>query len=459
MKKIISTICLLLTLMSGFTQITNYNFNFEPGSTMGSWTYFDNGTNTNGLTFVSNPFPGGINTSATVAKFTASGDGGEWSGFASLYGTLGKWKFDGANPTTVTMDVYKTTFTPVYIKFTSTNPSGQGTVYIGNQLPSAINQWVTMTFVVDFSVALIGTGNGTAGGGLNNADNNAGTNQIVMHADRDPNRMEDHDVYFDNIVFTAFKLSDPILPPTPITPPTVHAPTPPSRLPADVVSIYSGQYADLPGTLIGNNWGEATIASDILVDGDLTKQLLQFNYQGVVLASPVNIMGFEKLHIDFFQTDQAQIKLSIIHVGGGDVTKLLTIANPGWNSFDIPLSEFVGLNLATVHQLKLEGAPTQGITTVFFDNLYFYKGLVSGIENFKTQHISLYPNPVLNSLKIDANGLITEVSVFNLYGQEVLAVNPCQKSIFLNTIQLTKGIYSVRAIIDGEIMCSKFVKE
>lgn len=450
MKKqlLIVSLSILLSAFC-FGQVTDYNFTFEPGTTQGTWNYFDNGLNTTGVTFVANPLPGGINSSATVAKFTASADGGGWAGCESIYGTLGKWKFDGLNPTTVTVDVYKTTFTPVHLKFTSTNPAGQGTVFIGSKVPSAINQWVTLTYIVDFS----------ATGGINNADNNVGTNQIVFHVDQVTPRTEDHIVYFDNIKFTATKLANPVSPPEPVAPPTVHAPTPPSRSATDVVSVYSGLYADLAGTKIGKNWGEATVASDITVDGDLTKQLLKFNYQGIVLAAPINLVGFEKLHIDFFKTDQAQIKLSIIHVGGGDVTKLLSISNQGWNSFDIPLSEFVGLNLANVHQLKLEGAPTQGITTIFFDNLYFYKGVISGIQSFKDSNIRMYPNPVKNSLTIEANSYITKVSVFNSFGQEVLSVNPDRNSTTLQTNNLSNGIYVVKTTINGKVATSKFIKK
>ncbi|MEY3241544.1 MAG: hypothetical protein RIR11_2983 [Bacteroidota bacterium] len=451
MKKLTLTALLLLVITLGFAQITNYNFTFEPGTTLGAWNYFDNGTNITGLTFVANPFPSGANTSATVAKFTANDDGGEWAGFESLYGTLGKWKFDGANPTTVTMQVYKTTFSPVYIKFTSTNAAGQGTTFIGNKVPSAINQWVTLTYIVDFSVALINTGNGTGGGGVDNDDNNIGNNQLVIHADKDANRTADHDVYFDNIQFTATKLADPIAPPTPVAAPQVHAPTPPTRNTTDVVSIYSGAYTDLVGTKIGKNWGEATIASDITVDGDLTKQLLQFNYQGIVLDAPVNLVGFEKLHIDVFQTDQAQIKLSIIHQGGADITKLLDIANPGWNSFDLPLSNFAGLNLATVYQLKLEGAPTQGNTTVFFDNLYFYKGTSSTLDNLTADNLRVYPNPFKNDLTIDATASISKVAVFNVFGQEVLSFWPNTASTTMPLGGLAVGVYFVEVWVDGRI--------
>lgn len=449
MQKIASIFLFTIFLLQqGLCQVQDYDFTFEPGTTQGAWNFFENGTNTDGVSFVANPFPGGNNTSQTVAKFTAAGNGGEWAGCESLYGTLGKWRFSGTTPTTVTLDVYKSTLAPVVIKFTSTNPSGQGTVFLGSATPTAINQWVTLTYVVDFSAL----------GGDNNADNNFGTNQFVVHVDRNPSRGVDQVVYFDNLKFTAQKLADPVAPPLPIPPPDVAAPTPPSRNPSDVISIFSDAYTNLTGTKIGKNWGEATNASSILVQGDSVKQLLRFNYQGIVLAGPVNMTGFEKVHIDFWKTDQEQIKFSIINVGGGDVTKLLTIPNPGWNSFDIPLSDFPALNLATVHQMKLEGAPTQGNTTVFFDNLYVYKGVTEVKDQVTTSGISIFPNPAFDKIRLEAAEVITNVSVYNLQGQEIITRCPRETSATILTTSLPAGLYVVRAEIGGKVSTSRFTK-
>jgi Secretion system C-terminal sorting domain len=451
MKKMIFLCFWLLIQVSCFAQIANYQFGFEAGSTLGAWNYFENGSNTTGLTIVANPSPGGINSSPTVAKFTASKDGGEWSGCESLYGTLGKWKFDGANATEISIDVYKTTFSPVFIKFTSTNSAGQGTTFVGNKIPSAINQWVTLTFIVDFSVALIGTGNGTGGGGINNADNNLGNNQFVIHVDKSVNRPVDNEVYFDNLRFVATKLADPILPPAPVAAPLVHAPTQPTRMGIDVVSIYAGRYTDLPNTKIGKNWGEATIASDILVDGDLTKQLKQFNYQGVVLDAPINLMGFMKIHLDVFKTDQAQIKLSIIHQGGSDITQLISVTQPGWNSFDLPLSSFVGLDLSKVYQIKLEGAPTQGNTTVFFDNLYFYKGTSTRVVEPQGASINIYPNPAKNHFLVDLsaiNGKKKTVQVYTAFGKLMDTFHSQDTFLDIYITDWVPGIYFLHVASD-----------
>jgi hypothetical protein len=275
--------------------------------------------------------------------------------------------------------------------------------------------------------------------------------------DRNANRGTNQVVYFDNLKFTATKLADPIMPPPPVDPPTVSAPTPPARQPSDVISIFSDAYTNLPGTKIGKNWGEATTASNIVIGSDSIKKLVTFNYQGIVLANPVNMTGFEKVHIDFFKTDQEQLKFSIINVGGGDVTKLLTISNPGWNSFDIPLSEFIGLNLATVHQMKLEGAPTQGNTTVYFDNLYVYRGLTS-VADLSTSGLEIFPNPASGKVVVKGIGEISEISLFDCLGRKVLTDVPNSPKATINTATLDPGVYVVKATIGKKIIVSRFVK-
>lgn len=249
------------------------------------------------------------------------------------------------------------------------------------------------------------------------------------------------------------------MPPPPVDPPAVAAPVPPARDPSDVISIFSNAYTNLPNTKIGKNWGEATNASTIHINGDSIKRLLNFNYQGIVLNGPVNMIGFEKLHVDFFKTDQEQIKFSIIHVGGGDVTKLISVSNPGWNSFDIPLTDFTGLNLATVHQMKLEGAPTQGNTTVYFDNLYVYRGLTNVKDEVSSAKVKVFPNPVSSKLTIEGDEIMTRLTVYNHQGKEVLTLTPNGFSSSIGTETLAQGLYFIRAIMGEKELVTKFIKE
>jgi len=78
---------------------------------------------------------------------------------------------------------------------------------------------------------------------------------------------------------------------------------------------------------------------------------------------------------------------------------------------------------------------------------------------FDRASVKMYPNPVKNSLTIDANSSIQKVSVYNILGQEVLSVSPKSNSATLQTGSLQKGAYMVRTEIDGNVSTSKIIKE
>ncbi len=72
---------LLWMLMASLSFAQNGPINFEPGGQGANWTWtvFENSTNPP-LEIIANPDPTGINTSATVAKFTALQGGNPWAG-------------------------------------------------------------------------------------------------------------------------------------------------------------------------------------------------------------------------------------------------------------------------------------------------------------------------------------------------------------------------------------------
>lgn len=93
------------------------------------------------------------------------------------------------------------------------------------------------------------------------------------------------------------------------------------------------------------------------------------------------------------------------------------------------------------------------------DNLVLGSYAALGVAKFDTATIKMYPNPVKNSLTIDANNSIQKVSVYNILGQEVLTVNPKNESTTLQTSALQKGTYIVKTDIDGNISTNKLIKE
>ena len=155
---------------------------FDSEGSAYAWSTFENETNP-AVEIVANPFPGGINTSTNVAKFTALSAGQAWAGAESAHGDFGPITLDSSN-STVKIMVYKTVISDVGIKFAINNGGAQPELKVANTL---INQWEELTF--DFSGYI----------GLVESIN---IDQIIVFPDFDlAGRAQDNVVYFDNISF------------------------------------------------------------------------------------------------------------------------------------------------------------------------------------------------------------------------------------------------------------------
>ncbi|HWR93782.1 MAG TPA: T9SS type A sorting domain-containing protein, partial [Flavobacterium sp.] len=124
-----------------------------------------------------------------------------------------------------------------------------------------------------------------------------------------------------------------------------------------------------------------------------------------------------------------------------------------WLQIDVPV------NLATFTGFKEFGITSNLNNKVWYDNLYAYKGTALGTNKFETSKVKMYPNPVKNTLTIEANSEIQRVSVYNILGQEVMKASPKSNTATLQTNELQKGVYMVTTEIDGKLSTSKVVKE
>lgn len=152
-------------------------------------------------------------------------------------------------------------------------------------------------------------------------------------------------------------------PPTPTTP----APLP-NRLAANVISVYSDAYTNIPGTDLNPNWGQATVVTQIPIQGNNTLRYNGLNYQGIQLGSNQNVSGMQFLHLDFWTANSSDLKVFLISPGPVERPFVLTVPTTGWSGIDIPLSAFAPVNLSNVFQLKFEGNGT-----IFLDNIYFFR--------------------------------------------------------------------------------------
>jgi hypothetical protein len=128
------------------------------------------------------------------------------------------------------------------------------------------------------------------------------------------------------------------------------------------------------------DWGQSTVVSDVSLGGNAAKKLSNLNYQGVQLAAPLDVSAMSTVHIDVWAPAAGTFKLKAINSAavtgtGSPAEKTATLTTvAGWNSFDVALSEFSGVNPAKIDQLAFEGTGT-----VYFDNLYFYKAASSPV--------------------------------------------------------------------------------
>jgi len=142
----------------------------------------------------------------------------------------------------------------------------------------------------------------------------------------------------------------------------VAAPTP--SIPGDrVLSIYSGAAGysnNVSGTNFYPNWGQATQYAEIDVVGNPTLRYSNLNYQGIQLTSEINVSSYDTVHLNVYGAGTSAVDFRLINQAGAagsgisqvEVNSALTL-NPGWNTFALPLSSFVGLDLSRIGQMIL----------------------------------------------------------------------------------------------------------
>ena len=146
--------------------------------------------------------------------------------------------------------------------------------------------------------------------------------------------------------------------------------------------------------------------------------------------------------------------------GGDDSEHELVFENPAqgeWVSLDIPLVDFAGLtNRTSMAQMILSGLPTGG-GTVYIDNVFFFDNLTS-VSSFKENDVKLFPNPVQSKFTISTEKNLEEVRIYDALGSLVLNKRVLDNTSNFDIAHLSNGIYVVVAIIDGETLVDRLIK-
>ncbi len=175
MKKNLTVILTIFIFTFGTAQNIPIDFEENGNGANWNWRTFENDTNPD-LEIVPNPDMSGINTSSTVAKFTALQTGQAFAGCESLHGAgIGSFTIDASN-SIIRIMVWKSTISDVGIKLVRVDNWSLGEIKIAN---TKINEWEQIEF--DFSAHIGNT-----------------YDQIVIFPDF-IDRQSNNIIYFDNV--------------------------------------------------------------------------------------------------------------------------------------------------------------------------------------------------------------------------------------------------------------------
>lgn len=340
---------LFILFVSNFVFSQVGPIDFESGGNGANWTWktFENGTDP-ALEIVPNPDASGINTSATVAKFTSLVAGAPYAGVESQHGAdIGTFNLNSTN-STIKIMVYKTVISDVGIKFAQPNGGSFGELKVPN---TKVNEWEEIIF--DFSGKLQEPA-------AQNLD------QIVVFPDFDlAGRATDNVSYFDNISFSGEVVNPGDGPTTAAPTPTVDAGT--------VLSIFSDAYTNVATVNTDPDWGQATITTEVEIAGNNTLKMTDFNYQGIDFGAELDVSGMVNLHLDYWTSDGSALNVFLISKGSGEKSYAVTLTKDEWVSLVIPLTEFSnqGLLLNDIYQFKFDGGGNY-----YLDNMYFSGGTI-----------------------------------------------------------------------------------
>lgn len=418
MKKLF-TLSLLMLVAFVVKAQSLHTIDFEPDGVGADWEWSvaENDDNP-AIEFVSNPLSDDVNSSATVAKFTARETGNNWA--LCYTDDDGEFTFDESN-STITIKVYKTVISNIGFKVEG--GTGNATqLLVANTITDG---WEEITF--DFS-SLEGQK----------------FSQFVIIPDfisdyvDGTDRTEETFIYFDDIQIADGEV-------VVLAEPLVAAPTP-TEDEANVISIYSDAYTDVADTDFNPNWGQSTAVSYETIGDDNVLLYSSLGYQGTQFTNQ-DVSDYDYLHIDFWTANSEDLNMYLIGADG-ETYYALTISLEEWVSTDIPLSTYDAVDLSDVYQFKITGNGT-----IWIDNLYFWKDVSTSVTETKESEVLVYPNPASDRLNIQGVDDGEIVQIYNVTGTLVKRVE--LSGGVVSVTDLSQGVYFVS--VNGTTM--KIIKK
>ncbi|HEY5686790.1 MAG TPA: T9SS type A sorting domain-containing protein [Yeosuana sp.] len=235
-----------------------------------------------------------------------------------------------------------------------------------------------------------------------------------------------------------------------LTPPTVAAPTPPARAAADVISIYSGAYAAIPGIDLDQGWCDAGSVTETTAGGDAILAYNDKPCQGIDFdANRQDFTGITNLHVDLFIMSGTDLvgkvfNVKIVPDSGAesvfpiDINGLNPKPVPGtWFSYDMPIT------ISGPHSsIRQVGVTSNFVNTLWYDNLYFHKNTTLSTKKFEIAGLTAYPNPTQDSWTVKTQNIkMSTIQVFDILGKQVLSLSPNASEAKIDASALRSGLY------------------
>ncbi|MFZ4670830.1 MAG: Ig-like domain-containing protein, partial [Flavobacterium sp.] len=180
--------------------------------------------------------------------------------------------------------------------------------------------------------------------------------------------------YTSGSITASFEVTAPIA-----QAPTTAAPTPPARNAWDVVSLFSGAYANVTLNELPTSWSQLALSpfSVETIDGNATWKF-GGEFLGMVTNydNGIDLTQMTTMHIDYWTPDNKVMIAKIVNTTGPTTEGLTIVQDPvvtgTWRSVDIPMTQFgTSVNKSKITQILLD--PQLGGSTVYVDNFYFYR--------------------------------------------------------------------------------------
>lgn len=189
----------------------------------------------------------------------------------------------------------------------------------------------------------------------------------------------------------------------------------------------------------------------------------------------IDISGYSYYNIAIKTVSAAQF---FIRVRGSGVTAKVLInpasngygfTNDGnWHFMSIPYADFVpdsaAFSFASVSEafvlrsndvVPIVVGPTHNFE---IDNIYVSTTQILGVNHFKSNEVSMYPNPANNSFKIRATNTIDKIIIYNTLGQKMQELNPNKTSENIDISSFKSGLYLIQVDSEGKSVTSKLIK-